>query len=112
LELGQLAESSNFMVLYRESLLARYSDHRVVEISDNLTALTLNSYQNKNAGKRIIMLAERKPSNQQVFDKRQGADADAMVMYGGYYCLVTYRQFRQSLRDVWVMIDSSIAGTV
>jgi hypothetical protein len=107
LTLDQRAEPSDYMAVYRESLVCRYADHRVIEISNNLTALNFNIYQNKNAGKPIIMLAERKPSNQLVFDKRQGgADADAMVLYRGYHCLISYRNVRQSLCDIYAMIDA------
>jgi len=106
--LNQMAESSPHMTLYRESLLSRYPDHSAIDISDNMTPANSNTYQIRNAGRRIVMLAERSASNQLVFDKKQGSDSDAIVMYRGYYCFINYRNFRQSLRDIYAMIDARI----
>lgn len=87
-----------------------YPDHKVIDISDNLSTLNYSVFQKTNYEKRIIMLAQKQENNKEIFVKRLAEDADVIVLYRGSYRAFQFSEFRECFESVCDMIDTRLAG--
>lgn len=76
-------------------LKERFINHRIIDITDLLNNNTYRPYQVANYYDNTIMVAEKKPCNEEVFKTRVDSElSNIMVMYHG-----SYRTFRFDYLD-------------
>jgi hypothetical protein len=80
--------SSDAMMMALTKFMDKFKDRVFIDISDDLSAATYRDYQVKNMTTNVVMLAEKKQSNEDVFESRCGnSPADVILMYHGSYRL-------------------------
>lgn len=91
-----------------EAFKIMYSNHNVIDISNDLSESTYKKYQVKNYNKKTIMLAERSLTNEKVFESRvRDVTSDIIVMYKGSFRTFPFNDLANLMESICEMIDES-----
>ena len=89
-----------------EVLGARFSNKRIIDITDDLTNAMYREYQTKNYYTNIVMIAEKTATNEEVFiNRRNNSESDIIVMYNGSYRTFPYTTLEVVLESLAIMIS-------
>ena len=104
---GQLTSSEKIQTTI-DAFKIMYENHKVIDVSNDLTELNYKKYQLKNYNEKIIMLAEKNSTNEKVFETRvRGNTSDIIVMYKGSYRTLPFDDLGDLIKSVCEMIDES-----
>lgn len=107
--LGQQSSSAkilNCMTLFS----SLYPDHKMIDITDDLSVDTYRDYQLKNYTSNIVMFAEKTATNNSVFETRiNNSNSDIIVMYHGAYRTFDFEQLDMVIHSVGAMIEGDAA---
>ena len=108
---GQLI-SSEIINDCREVLQEDYTDHTIIDITDDISMDNYRKYQIKNYSNKIIMLAEKiEGKNDKFFVLKSGKHDDNMiVMYRGSYRIFNQNDFLQVYESIQKLITTRLAG--
>jgi len=70
-------------------LLDRYSI-RAINVTDILSSMNVNLINKENRNRNIVVVAERKHTNETVFKQRGGPENDMLIMYNNNYLCFNY----------------------
>jgi hypothetical protein len=108
--LGHPISSENLQLCYN-LFSEKYDDHKIIDISNDITIETYKKYHIKNYNSKIIMLVEKNDKNSKVFESRiENEDSNIMVMYRGAFKtfnILNLLNVEASLDD---MIQKRLAG--
>jgi SEC-C motif len=107
--LGQ-SESSENVQACLQFLKNTYSDHKVIDISNDLEDQNYKLYQIKNYTNKIIMVAERNLKNDNVFKSRVQTSDNMIVLYRGSYRIFNHLNINQVKESIHKMIMTRLAG--
>ena len=96
---------SNNLIELKNYLQTKYTDHKIIDISNILNPKSYKFIQIKNFKKKTIMIAERNLNNNDVFLSRGPAEVNTMVMYHGAYQCFDFDKFKLAVVKVQQMID-------
>jgi len=106
---GQSISSDNVQICL-EYLQEEYTDHKVIDITDDLTSANYRTYQIKNYTSKVIMVAEKTTNSTDVFTSRGSSDNDMIVMYRGSYRVFTFTDIEKVTESIDTMIQRRLAG--
>lgn len=102
--------STEHVSLIMEFLKDEYKDHKVIDITNYLNNETYRPYQIKHYTNKLIMIAEKCSSNEEVFNGRGPADNDIIVMYRGSYRTFKKNELAQVYESLDKMIQTRLSG--
>ena len=103
------SESSDCIKICMEYLSDEYSNHTVINVTDDINAENYRTYQIKNYTNKIIMVAEKTDQNKRVFDGR-GPENDMIIMYRGSYRTFRLNDMDKITESIDKMIQTRLAG--
>lgn len=104
LENGHPISSNNVKDCYG-CLLELYKYYKIIDISNYLSNATYEVYQKKHYYNKVIMIAERNNTNDEVFKTRGPETVNIMVMFSGSYKCFNYSDLSVALEYVIEMIE-------
>jgi len=108
--LGHETESEKLLDV-RNNLSEKYTDHKVIDVTNLLNEKTYEPIQLCNFQKKIIMVAERTENNDAVFAARERVEkeVDILVLYHGAYTTFNYeKNMNEAIKKAYSMIDERI----
>ena len=106
---GQDNSSENVKFI-KEYLDEEYFDHKVIDITDDLTVDNYRLYQVKNYDSKVIMVAEKTEGNQGVFATRGPIENDIIIMYRGSYRAFRHDELINVVESIDKMIQTRLQG--
>jgi hypothetical protein len=108
---GQII-SSEIIHDFREVLQEDYTDHTIIDITDDISLENYREYQVQNYSTNIIMLAEKiDGKNHNFFIAKSGKlDDNMIIMYRGSYRIFNQNDFLQVYESIQKMITTRLAG--
>jgi hypothetical protein len=109
--LGQII-SSEIINDFREVLHEDYTDHNIIDITDDISLDNYREYQVQNYSTNVIMIAEKKEGkNDRFFIAKSGKlDDNIIIMYRGSYRIFNQNDFLQVYESIQNMIRTRLAG--
>lgn len=104
------SESSESVAICAEYLSDAYSNHKVINITDDLNTENYRIYQTKNYTAKIIMVAEKTEQNKDVFTSRGQPDNDMIIMYRGSYRTFRLNDMDKITESIDKMIQTRLSG--
>ena len=102
--------ASDKIKLVMEYLDEEYFDHKVINITDDLSIDNYKLYQIKNYESKIIMVAEKTDMNAGVFATRGAIDNDIIILYRGSYRAFKYDELINVVESIDKMIQTRLQG--
>lgn len=110
---NQIAASSEEIASCKQLLCDVYPDLKIIDISDNLSQFNYKAFQEKNYEKDLMMLAKKQDNNKLVFDKREAAEEeDIIVMFRGSYRIFAFSKLENSLENICTMVEIRRRGQI
>lgn len=102
--------STEYVNLIMEYLRGEYTDHKIIDITDDISKDKYRPYQIKNYTSKIIMVAEKTEKNKDVFEGRGPTDNDIIIMYRGSFRTFKRTDLANSAHSIDKMIQTRLAG--
>ena len=111
-KIGQLKSSEKIEKL-KKHYQTIYTDHTVIDISDDITLENYKPYQLNNYTSKIIMIAERNATNLTLFnEKTPDLSSDVLVMYRGSYRAINSELYLSYDNSINKMIQTRLNNEI
>jgi hypothetical protein len=94
MENGHESINENIKLVY-EFMSLKYSDHKVIDISNYITPQNYNIFQTKHFKKKLIMIVGKNLTNTGLFQIKGIENADTLIMYRGSYRIFNFNNLLQ-----------------
>lgn len=106
----QQRPSSQRILTCKQAFSAVFPAVKIIDISDTLTGFSYKPFQERNLEKNIIMLAEKQPNNQSVFERRGAFEEDIIVMIRGSYRVFKFEDLAKVFDSICDLIAHRLDG--
>jgi len=92
-----------------EILQPEFEENCIINITENLNATTYETYQKHNYYTNIMMIAERTPMNNSVFETRSNSELSTIiVMYHGAYRTFSFNNLQTKINYIIESINQML----